>query len=148
MNMKVRMKDRWKRLDELEHGQTFSFKGDIAKNVWQVAEDVENTDDAVACNHLDSGCRGISRGADLVEVVKGRWMPDEPEGMKELYDTAWGTVVEHKGVLYYHSEDCTATTCTMRSVEDSVRVAVSKSTLVRVVHGTFIEDGAKQEKEE
>ena len=145
--MKVKRKEKWVELRTLEPGMRFRFKSaDPPRPLFQVCK-VSPRCNWVAWNRDTDGYRYESDGNTLVEHVKGHWVPEEePEGLVAIGSVQYLTVVEYKGEFWQLTHESSTLSCVLRQVESGEREDLSYDTLVRVVHGTFIE-GYKETKE-
>ena len=138
--MKVLRKDRWVELRTLEPGQRFRFKSaDPPQPLFQVCK-VSPRCNWVTWNRDTDGYRYESDGDTLVEHVKGHWVPEE-----ELVEMNDADEFEFEGDLWQREQY----SLTMaHRLKDGARQQFDSKALVRVVHGAFVEDGAKIEETE
>ncbi len=145
--MNVKRKNRWKKLGDLEPGQRFRFKSaDSPQPLFQVCK-VSSRCNWVAWNRDTDGYRSESKADTLVEHVPGHWQPDEEEGLVRVGDVPDRSVVEYNNVLW-HKANTVAGSCRLQSLDTGQRAEPENYELVRIVHGAFVEDGAKIEEAE
>ena len=137
--MNVVRRDKWKRLGDLEPGQRFRRKDGDGETIRQVSASPPKFGKAVMCNRDDTGEHCAWPSNELVELVPGRWMPDEPEGLVAMKDAPTLCVVEWKDQFWHKADVRGHGSGYLQGMEDGRRLVIHADTLVRVVHGTFVE---------
>jgi len=144
--MKVRMKNRWKKLGDLEPGQRFRRQRDTQNLLWQVSGDKASAANCLQCHRDDTGESCGWPQEALVEHVKGSWIPEEDaEGLKEIGNVEFLTVVEYDGEFWQITCEGNDGECVLRQVENYEKRSLPPDTLVRLVHCKLVEDGAVEE---
>lgn len=135
----VRM-DRFKRLGDLEHGQRFRKQDDPqGPVVWQVSCNVPRTG-MVFVTGDKTGRQTDFRDDTMVEVVEGRWVPEEEADTMPVSELSSDDVFEYQGDLWQRSKYSCDNSQRLR---DGEREGIGSDTRVRVVRGTFVEEGAE-----
>jgi len=148
--MNVKRKEKYVPLGDLEPGQRFRRKDDPTE-LWQVGTDWRPsmvTEGSIAANRDCDGKRDGWVSHMLVEHIPGHWQPeDEEEGLVAIGDVDIFAVVDFDGEWWVHTNEGADSDCRclrMLGKPSSCRY-IRQERLVRVVHGTFVEDGAKIE---
>jgi len=133
--MNVVRRDRWQKLGDLEPGMRFRRKEGNG-SLHQVSSRVPERD-CILANRDDNGMQHSWKRTTLVEHVKGHWQPDEEEeGLVEIQCVPATKVFEHKGRLWQRTRYlCSTAQC----LSNGDNLGIPKDTLVRVVHGAFVE---------
>jgi hypothetical protein len=140
-------KDKWVELRTLAPGMRFRFKSaDTAPGLFQVCK-VSVRCNWVTHNRDNDGARNESKGDILVEHVKGHWVPEEEEGLVRVGSVEFLSVVEYDGEFWQLTDEGGMSSCTLRQAENYKRKILPAGTLVRVVHGTFVEGYGEAENE-
>jgi len=141
--MNVKRKEKCVPLSDLEPGQRFRIK-DLPHELWQVglSQNSEVPLGRIACNKDHNGALYTLAASTLVEHVKGHWQPDEEEeGLVKIRNVEAFAVVEYEGRFW----QLRSARCRLYALENAGQKTLDGSALVRVVHGAFVEDGAKIE---
>ena len=134
--MNVVRRDKWKRLGDLEPGLRFRRKDGNGETIRQVSPSPPKFGKEVMCNRDDTGEHCAWPSNELVELVPGRWAPDEPEGLVEIRNVEAFAVVEYEGRFW----QLRSARCRLYALENAGQKTLDGSALVRVVHCTLVED--------
>jgi len=152
--MNVKRKEKYVPLGDLEPGQRFRFKSEPSPQLlFQVCK-VSPRCNWVGWNRDTDGYRSESDGDTLVEHVKGHWQPDEEERLMELGTLAVTTVFQRENDAHYwqvairQGNESRPPFVPCNCLITGDRDGLPPSTLVRVVHCTLVEAGAKIEETE
>jgi len=135
--------DRCLKLENLEPGQRFRCENE-PESLWQLTCRLPSDAQIVAHRDKDGHKRIFSRDT-LVEHVKGRWVPEEAEGLVAVKDTPSPCIVEWNGQLWHKACLLEHSNGYLQGVEDGLRQVIHADTLVRVVNCKLVEIGDEEE---
>ncbi len=141
MNIRRKQK-KYVELRTLRAWERFRFRGE-GGDLWQVNPTTPYPSDFVVCNNVEMGHQQNWHGGMLVKVVKGRWVPEEPEGRVEIGNVKYREIVEYNGKLwlYIRGGRCRAVSgCSLLGIFGDEEISIAMDTLVRVVNCTLVED--------
>ena len=146
--MKVVRKKQHIPLSMLKPGDV--FRPGLGEKLWRVGkvQRDEISPGYIPANCLEDGARNGWMKDHLVEVVPGHWVPDEEDGPIAIGRVQYWETVEYDGGfwLHIHGARCRAVNgCKLLKIGGDEEISIPMDTLVRVVHCTLVEHGAKIE---